>query len=505
MKTSRIVVACAAASALSILGYAVLTRGQCAPMKAADKTKLIDYVRKRYRVAANIPLDVTEDSFVNSTCYRKLQFKSHDAPRPFQMVLYATPDLRFLSRELMDSRAEAVVGPRQKGRTVAGVADGIWPSLGPAKAPVTMVVFSDFQCPFCQRFAETLRKEILPAEKDQVRVVFRYFPLSMHAWARPAAEAAACAFQQRNEFFWSFHDFFFEHQSEITPGNLQQKVMEHAHGVQGLDAAKFQDCLSQPETKTGVDSAVAFAEQHGIEGTPTIFLNGRETPIVAPEQLRTLISQISKNPQAFAEMAAANPAPARRPELKTIPGLADGNPPALGPAKAPVTIAVFSDFQCPYCARFANMVRSDILPTEGQNVRIVFRYFPLPMHSWARPAAEAAACAFQQKNEFFWSFHDFFFDNQKNLTPGNLRQQVLEHARGVKGLDVAKLQTCMAQAGAKATVDREVEFANQNGIHATPTVFVNGKQTSVSSPEQLRTLISQLRQNPQAVASAATR
>jgi protein-disulfide isomerase len=63
----------------------------------------------------------------------------------------------------------------------------------------------------------------------------------------------------------------------------------------------------------------------------------------------------------------------------------------------------------------------------------------------------------------------------------------------------------MAQAGAKATVDREVEFANQNGIHATPTVFVNGKQTSVSSPEQLRTLISQLRQNPQAVASAATR
>jgi hypothetical protein len=169
-----------------------------------------------------------------------------------------------------------------------------------------------------------LRKEILPAEKDQVRVVFRYFPLSMHAWARPAAEAAACAFQQRNEFFWSFHDFFFEHQSEITPGNLQQKVMEHAHGVQGLDAAKFQDCLSQPETKTGVDSAVAFAEQHGIEGTPTIFLNGRETPIVAPEQLRTLISQISKNPQAFAEMAAANPAPARRPELKTIPGLADG-------------------------------------------------------------------------------------------------------------------------------------------------------------------------------------
>jgi protein-disulfide isomerase len=226
---------------------------------------------------------------------------------------------------------------------------------------------------------------------------------------------------------------------------------------------------------------------------------------VAPEQLRTLISQIGKNPQAFAETADSSPTPARRPELKTIAGLGDGNPPALGPAKAPVTIAVFSDFQCPYCARFADMVRNDILPTEGRNVRIVFRYFPLPMHSWARPAAEAAACAFQQKNEFFWSFHYFFFDNQKSLTPGNLRQQALEHARGIKGLDVGKLQACMAQAGAKATVDREVEFAIRNGIHATPTVFVNGKQTSVSAPEQLETLIGQLRQNPPAVASAATR
>jgi len=494
----------AAVSVLSILGYAVLTRGQCAPLKAADKSKLIDYVRKKYRVGANVALDVTEDSFVNSTCYRKLQFKSKDAPKPIQMVLYATPDLRFLSRDLMDLRADVTTPQQQRGRVLAGAADGVWPSLGPARAPVTMVVFSDFQCPFCRQFAETLRKEILPAEKDQVRVVFRYYPLSMHAWARPAAEAAACAFHQRNEFFWSFHDFFFEHQQEITTGNLQQKMLEHASGVQGMDVAQFQACLTQSETKKGIDSAVAFAEQHGVEGTPTIFLNGRETPIVAPEQLRTLIAQIGKDPKAFAQAAESNPAPVRRPqEMKTIAGLADGVLPVLGPAKAPVTIAVFSDFQCPYCARFADMMRTDILPKESGNVRLVFRIFPLPMHAWARPAAEAAECAFQQKNDFFWSFHDFFFENQKSLTPDNLKQRVLEHARSVKGLDVGRLEACMAQQGAKATVDREVQIANENGIHATPTVFVNGKQTSVSNPEQLRALIGQLKQNPATVASAA--
>ena len=135
------------------------------------------------------------------------------------------------------------------------------------------------------------------------------------------------------------------------------------------------------------------------------------------------------------------------------------------------------------------MMRKQVLPASGGNVRLVFRYLPLSMHPWARASAEAAACAYQQKNEYFWSFHDFFFDQQRELTPASVRQQTLDHAHGIAGLDQAKFQKCLAQEGGKALVERELAFGNTNGIEATPTVFLNGKQTEVVAPEQLLTII----------------
>jgi protein-disulfide isomerase len=176
---------------------------------------------------------------------------------------------------------------------LASLATGDLPALGPANAPVTLVVFSDFECPYCAQFTGMVRNEILPAEGERVRLVFRHFPLPMHPWARRAAEAAACAYEQKNESFWSLHDFFFDHQQELTPENLQQKVLEHAHGMPGLDLAKFESCWAQQRTATNIEREVAFANKIGIHATLTLFLNGKETPIVAPEQLRTLIRQLS--------------------------------------------------------------------------------------------------------------------------------------------------------------------------------------------------------------------
>jgi protein-disulfide isomerase len=159
--------------------------------------------------------------------------------------------------------------------------------------------------------------------------------------------------------------------------------------------------------------------------------------------------------------------------------------------EAPITIAVFSDFECPYCARFTATMK-EMTPAEADKVRLVFHNFPLPMHPWARPAAEAAACAQQQGNSDFWALHDFMFDHQKELNRDNLLGRLAEVTNGLAGFDQAKFATCVIERKTAAEVDQEVAFAQQNGVNATPTAFVNGQKTSLSTPEQLHTLIGQL-------------
>jgi len=505
MTTARIIAIAAAAACSIPAGFALFNVTRCAPLNEGAKARLVDYVRKKYNLPLDAGLKLSDASLVGSTCYRKLEFKSQGSARAFHISLFATPDLKYLTRELLDTGASPAAAAPQAQRELAGVANGDFPSLGPANAPVTVAVFSDFECPFCARFAAMMRKEVLPAEAQHVRLVYRQFPLPMHPWARAAAEASICAYQQNHDYFWSFHDFFFEHQHELTADNLRAKILEHASAISGLDRAKFEGCLSEGGSKTAVDRELAFGNDNGIHATPTVFINGKQAQVGDSGQMLALVRQLEKDPNApIPSPAPAATAKARRtqPRAHEIADVAKGNFPTLGPANAAVTLTVFSDFQCPYCAKFADMMRRGVLPVAGANVRLVYRYFPLSMHAWARASAEAAACAYQQKNEYFWSFHDFFFDHQKDLTPANLRQQILDHARTIGGLDQARFQKCVEQDGGRALVEREVAFGNANGIEATPTVFLNGQETEAVAPEQLLTLIRELGPSPAAPARA---
>jgi protein-disulfide isomerase len=209
--------------------------------------------------------------------------------------LYASPDLRFLTRELLDSRVDPIQEERQKQEALAaGLTRGKLPSLGPADAPVTLTVFSDFQCPYCARMANTLINDVLPVERGKVRLIFRHFPLPMHAWARAAAEAAACAQEQGNEPFWKAHDYLFEHQRELTRDNVRQKLTGHLKGMAGFDPARFQSCLMNPAAAASIDQDIAVGRQIGIRGTPSLFVNGHQARATEPEQIRTLIRQLAK-------------------------------------------------------------------------------------------------------------------------------------------------------------------------------------------------------------------
>ena len=170
-----------------------------------------------------------------------------------------------------DLRKRAKVTLLLEPPRVSVAAEG--PSLGPANAPVTIIEFSDFQCPYCGRASSTV-KQIHERYPQQVRIVYRNLPLdTIHPHARPAAEAAACANAQGR--FWEFHDQVFANQRALSPPDLQR----YAKAV-GLDVAAFDQCVSERKFQALVDFdlkaasvAAAAAGKRGL-GTPAFFVNG---------------------------------------------------------------------------------------------------------------------------------------------------------------------------------------------------------------------------------------
>jgi protein-disulfide isomerase len=142
------------------------------------------------------------------------------------------------------------------------------PSLGRVSAPVTLIEFSDFQCPFCQRVAPTLKK-LRETYGDKVRIVWKDFPLTqIHPQAFKAGEAAHCAGDQGK--YWEYHDRLFANQGQLQPEELKQ----HATAL-GLDAAAFNACLDSSKYGERVRDGVAQGTRLGVNSTPTIYINGR--------------------------------------------------------------------------------------------------------------------------------------------------------------------------------------------------------------------------------------
>ena len=141
------------------------------------------------------------------------------------------------------------------------------PSKGPAAAPVTIVEFSDFQCPYCSRASKTA-EQVLTAFAGKVRLVFRDYPLPFHDKAKKAAEAGHCADEQGK--FWEMHNWMFDHQDKLDVAGLK----EGAKSL-GLDAAKFDPCLDSGKFAKAVDDNMNDGQKAGVSGTPAFFVNGK--------------------------------------------------------------------------------------------------------------------------------------------------------------------------------------------------------------------------------------
>lgn len=166
------------------------------------------------------------------------------------------------------------------------------PSYGKAGAPVTIVVFGDFECPLCKSEAEVMRKNLLQTFPDKVQVYFKDFPLeSIHPWARAASDVGRCIYKQDPQAFWKFHDWIYENQEGVTPETLNSKVMAWA-GTAGVDSIQLGRCVDGKIADKEVAQNMAEGRALGVDATPTVYLNGRklvgamEWPIL--QQLVTL-------------------------------------------------------------------------------------------------------------------------------------------------------------------------------------------------------------------------
>ena len=152
----------------------------------------------------------------------------------------------------------------------AALLTGSPPAFGPESAAVTIVEFSDFQCPYCAQASETV-KRIREAYGDKVRFVFRQFPLSFHEYARTAAQASLAAHAQGK--FWPYHDRLFEHQ-----GALDRKSLETYAQELGLDLSAFKRGLDDKSFEHQIEADIALGRGAKVDGTPTMFINRKRAP-----------------------------------------------------------------------------------------------------------------------------------------------------------------------------------------------------------------------------------
>lgn len=365
------------------------------------------------------------------------------------------------------------------------------PSEGPADAPVTIVVWSDYACSHCNRVQPTL-DQLARLYPGQLRLVHRALPLDDDDVV--AFEAALAANAQGA--FRPMHDRLY-----AAYGHVDRQAVELIARELGLDMARFRADLDTHAGKASIAADIDDARAIGVSGTPTFFINGR--PVHGNQPLSVFAQTVDEALARAAEVAKGKPADLydavvadghvhadvppdvsnETPELDmhTAYRVGLGLPGhQLGADDAPVTIIEWSDFACPFCAKEAPVI-AHIHEKYGDSVKIVYRH--LPLHRASDLAAEAAVAAAAQGK--FWPFHDKLFASFGHLTRGDL-----EDAAKAAGLDMAVFRKALDERRYRDEVKAEEASARAEGVDGTPTTFVDGHPIGgAQSAESFDTLI----------------
>jgi len=369
--------------------------------------------------------------------------------------------------------------------TVWGVAVGTAPVRGRSDALVTIVVFSDFQCPYCKR-GEAVIDRVRETYGDKVRIAWKDEPLPFHPHAMPAAELAREARAEKGDAgFWAAHDAIF-----AAAPRLEDDDLVTLGKVLGLDAARVKTAIEAKRYAARIEDDLDEAEELHADGTPHFFINGRRLAGAQPfEAFKAIIDEEIRHAEAL--IAKGTPRHsvyeaimkgAVVGDVRTVPPRATA--PFKGPASAPVIIEEFADFQCPYCTR-AEPALAEVAAKYGSRVKLVWRNLPLPFHKHAALAAEAAAEAQHQKGDVgFWAMHDKLFAHQADHDGdgSGLERPALDAYARELGLDVVAFDRALDAHVHKAEIEEDTRAAEAAQINGTPAFVVGGYLVTGAQP-----------------------
>jgi protein-disulfide isomerase len=372
-------------------------------------------------------------------------------------------------------------GPVEIERFYVPLSDS--PARGPADAAVTVVMFSDFECPYCKAGHEIL-EELRVRYPGAVRVAYKAFPLDMHPHALLAAMAARSAQSQGK--FWGFHDRLFSQRGLDLP-----TILEHASAA-GLDLAALRRDLEALEHGPEVSRDLRLGRRIGVSSTPTFFINGRMLTGAQPiEEFELLVEEELAQAEQWLQQGVPREGiyehairdgyrkvvytDDRRADPDAVVPVPLGGSPRLGPDDAPVTIVTFGDFECPYCVR-GHETMEGLRERYGARLRVVYKHSPLAFHSHAFVAARASVAA--QAQGKFWAFHDALYARQARFDQSEIQAIAKE-----VGLDMKKFRKAMESRELDRAIEDDLALAMSLGVSGTPAYFVNGRAVHGAQPE----------------------
>ncbi|TPV94040.1 MAG: hypothetical protein B7733_17310 [Myxococcales bacterium FL481] len=358
------------------------------------------------------------------------------------------------------------------------------PSRGPDNAPVTIVMFSDFECPFCQSGLEivnTIEREYV----GQIRFVYKAFPIDSHANAVRAALMAHSARAQ--DKFWPFHDRLFSQQG------LSPDVLDRYAEAVGLDMPRVHRELDELTHAVALRRDLRQARRFGIRSTPTFFINGRH---IRGAQSLDVFRSVVHQELALAEkwrrehgaqldvydhatrhgyVAVAKRGTRGGLNEDFIYPVPVGDSPQRGPATAKLTLVVFADFRCPYCARGHETI-ARLVARYGDELRVVYKHSLPPGRELAISAARASLAAAAQGE--FWPFHDALYALEARFGEPDL-SAVAQRVQ----LDLERFTRDHRSGTFDARIAADQSLAERLGVTGTPTYFVNGRPIEGAQPE----------------------
>lgn len=367
-----------------------------------------------------------------------------------------------------------------RGPEIYNVEIGDSVTQGPDNALVTVIIFSDFQCPFSKRSADSM-VPLLKEYNGKLRYVFKHYPLGMHRWAKQASYAAIAAEKQGK--FWEYYAKLYTDVRNIN----EELLVRYAEDLK-LDMEKFNVDRKSNETVERVKKDIALGENFGVRGTPTLFINGTrmvgsnsvklkasieehmaEAEKIRAKGVKNVYKEIVKNGKTQFKPAKREPQPVSTDVYKAqIPE----NAPMWGAMDAPVTVILVDDFECPYCGKLYSTYE-ELKKEYAGKIRIFFVHNPLGFHKKAKEASSAAIAA--QKQEKFWEMYSLLFSKQKEWTKNPDFTKWLEDGAKALDLDMEKYNADKSSKNTEELIASNMKYASALGVTGTPGTFVNGR------------------------------